>query len=107
MDNFAKAPARPELCNKAASSHSIWILLIILFLALGARLALAPAIGSEGDIKIFEGWMHSSVEFGVVRSYEKQVPGNMTPNYPPVILFLYNGLGHLYKILGGWATKST
>jgi Gpi18-like mannosyltransferase len=99
MENSAKASTTSGSRSQEASTRIVWSILIILFLALGMRLALAPAIGSEGDIKIFEGWMRSSVEFGVVRSYEKQVHGNMNPNYPPVILFIYNGIGYLYTII--------
>jgi dolichyl-phosphate-mannose-protein mannosyltransferase len=99
MEISAKASTGAGLRNQEASGRSIWLLVMILCLALGLRLPLAPAIGSEGDIKNGEGWMRSSVEFGVVRSYEKQLAGIMLPNYPPVILFLLSGTGYLYKIV--------
>ncbi len=69
-----------------------WLLLIV-FCGLCLRLALFPAEGYGYDVHLYKQWSQSAAAYGPSESYEKQIDGNMTPDYPPFSLLLFWGLG--------------
>jgi Gpi18-like mannosyltransferase len=69
------------------------LLAVIVALGFGVRLYLAPAEGYGFDVGVNQGWAHSAVELGLVKSYRIQLDGNMLPNYPPLSLAAFELAG--------------
>ena len=69
-------------------------------IALAIRIALIFHPGHVQDFQIFSSWAEKGAEYGVVEMYDPRVPGHMT-DYPPVMLYLYTGVGHLIGAIQG------
>ncbi len=68
-------------------------LLLILFCGLCLRLALFSTEGYGYDVHLYKQWSQSAALYGPSDSYEKQIDGNMTPDYPPFSILLFWGIG--------------
>ena len=77
------------------------------FLALvAAALLIRAAVifhpGHMQDVQLFERWASEGVRFGMTNIYERQLH-LITPDYPPLLLYVYTAIGHVvYNIQGSF-----
>jgi Gpi18-like mannosyltransferase len=62
------------------------------------RVAVSNSEGNTFDVGVNQGWGKSAVHFGIARSYEEQLDGNMLPNYAPFIVMLFTGMAHINEL---------
>lgn len=74
-----------------------WLLGGLLACGFLVRFAGAPLEGYSYDVTINQQWAKSAVELGMSRSYEEQTDDAMLPNYPPLGMMLFTGVGHVYE----------
>jgi Gpi18-like mannosyltransferase len=55
--------------------------------------------GNEFDVGVNQGWARSAVQLGFGPSYSRQVNGNMLPNYPPLSMLIFGGVGRVYSMI--------
>ncbi|MFB3907569.1 MAG: hypothetical protein ACE15D_04110 [Candidatus Eisenbacteria bacterium] len=70
--------------------------LVIVCAALLLRLPLLPQAGYAPDLAYWKSWMSYASAYGIPHVYELELPGQ---TYPPVLLYLLGGLGHVYTLL--------
>jgi Gpi18-like mannosyltransferase len=79
------------------------MLILLLFLALVVRLALAPIIMNRNDRRNFIGASHKTLRYGVASIYEKQrdyePKRTVRLPYPPVLVYVYAAVGRAYDRL--------
>jgi hypothetical protein len=52
-----------------------------------------------GDLGLITDWGKSAVQLGAATSYARQLTATMLPNYPPLSLLLFEGMGRAYRCL--------
>ena len=79
------------------------MLILLLFLSLAVRLALAPVVMNRNDRRNFIGASHKALRYGVASIYEKQrdyePKRTVRLPYPPVLVYVYAGVGLAYDRL--------
>ena len=73
-----------------------WLYLILLS-SFFLHLAFTWHTGYGYDVTLHKKWSRSAVMLGVNESYVSQVGTVMLPNYPPLTLMIFTGVGHAYK----------
>ncbi len=77
--------------------------LAILAIALVIRAAVIFHPGHMQDVRLFERWAAEGVRFGITSIYDRQLQ-LITPDYPPLLLYVYTAIGHVvYGIQGSFA----
>ena len=77
--------------------------LAILAIALLIRAAVIFHPGHMQDVGLFERWASEGVRFGITSIYDRQLQ-LITPDYPPLLLYVYTAIGHVvYGIQGSFA----
>ncbi len=76
--------------------------LAILAAALLIRAALIFHPGHMQDLGLFARWASEGVRFGITSIYDRQLQ-LITPDYPPLLLYVYTAIGHaVYNIQGSF-----
>ena len=79
------------------------MLLLLLLLSLAVRMALAPVVMNRNDRRNFIGASHKTLRYGVASIYEKQrdyePKRTVRLPYPPVLVYVYAGVGLAYDRL--------
>lgn len=69
---------------------SSYLLCFLLFAGLVLRLLLSPLSGYGFDTSVNQKWARSAAHFGLAASYQRQLDGNMLPDYPPVTIGIFS-----------------
>jgi hypothetical protein len=73
-------------------------MILIVAVTFAARVPWVLSAG-YGDLELITGWGKSAVELGAATSYTRQLTAPMLPNYPPLSLLLFEGMGRAYRWL--------
>lgn len=74
---------------------SSYLLCFFLFAGLVLRLLLSPLPGYGFDTSVNQKWARSAASFGLAASYQRQLDGNMLPDYPPVTIGIFSFITRL------------
>jgi len=79
----------------------------VIGLGLLCRILLIPAEGFAYDVDTNKGWALSAAALGVGESYRTQLGDTMLPNYPPLSMLIFGGVGHAYRSLSPNGDRGT
>ena len=89
--------------------HNHWGLCLV-FVCVSAfliRVSLSGLPGYGGDLTINQRWAKSALHFGLAESYSQQLENNILPNYPPLSMIMFRGLGSIIRWFDPVMTTNT
>lgn len=79
---------------------------VVLAVGLALRIALITHSGFITDSLIFESWAQRGATYGVLRIYDRQLPG-APADYPPLLLYMYTLAGLATRAIQGDFARTT
>lgn len=106
MARIEDAATVSELVTTAPQGESLRRVLPTFLAILAAALLIRAAVifhpGHMQDVTLFERWASEGVRFGITSIYDRQLQ-LITPDYPPLLLYVYTAIGHaVYNIQGSF-----
>ncbi len=83
----------------AFEARTLRLLGLLLLAAFALRLPLAATPGFITDVQDYVVWSYKLVHHGLASAYVTTPDGLWIADYPPVLLYLFQGLGALYRAL--------